>query len=352
MTTQSQPPGKMAFMLGMAAQVRARETVDGYVETYMRRNPAAHKALEAVVMQLTERSDHLRFDHLGFVAFGGVDGPGYKPIADVFTGLGWQERDTFELENGLVTARWYQPPSVDFPMVVVRELRVDRFGEECVEVCDKFVDDANNAGEETTRAAALTGGTPWRIEPGEDDLEVLGYYSPLLAWHLSHGYAAHAVAASVTGLAKSRSSGLAKSGKRAETHWHFAGANATVEDVRAVLERHGARMEDPAVVMSSDGSMRRVSTRGEGDCPWGRSGWGGVQFVRRLDGDIVTAGTGIDAKTQLREAFGFDGDEENVEGTDGDEDEDDGDPEGRMMLEQLKLLEEDSDLDDPLLTDA
>ena len=33
MTTQ--PPGKMAFMLGMAAQVRARETVDGYVETYM-----------------------------------------------------------------------------------------------------------------------------------------------------------------------------------------------------------------------------------------------------------------------------------------------------------------------------
>jgi len=62
MTTQ--PPGKMAFMLGMAAQVRARETVDGYVETYMRRNPAALKALEAVVMQLTERSDHLRFDHL------------------------------------------------------------------------------------------------------------------------------------------------------------------------------------------------------------------------------------------------------------------------------------------------
>jgi hypothetical protein len=135
-----------------------------------------------------------------------------------------------------------------------------------------------------------------------------------------------------------------------------------VEDVRAVLERHGARMEDPAVVMSSDGSMRRVSTRGDEERPWGQSGWGGVQFVRRLDGDIVTAGTGIDAKTQLREAFGFDGDEDDVEGTDGDEDDvegtdeeeddDDGDPEGRMMLEQLKLLEEDSDLDDPLLTDA
>ena len=74
--------------------------------------------------------------------------------------------------------------------------------------------------------------------------------------------------------------------------------------------------------------------------------------MRRLDGDIVTAGTGIDAKTQLREAFGFDGDEDDVEGTDGDEDDDDGDPEGRMMLEQLRLLEEDSDLDDPLLTDA
>ena len=84
---------------------------------------------------------------------------------------------------------------------------------------------------------------------------MLGYYSPLLAWHLTHGYAAHAVAASVSGLTKSRSSGLAKSGERAETHWHVAGANATVEDVRAVLERHGARMEDPAVVMSSDGSM-------------------------------------------------------------------------------------------------
>lgn len=74
--------------------------------------------------------------------------------------------------------------------------------------------------------------------------------------------------------------------------------------------------------------------------------------MRRLDGDIVTAGTGIDAKTQLREAFGFDGDEDDVEGTDEEEDDDDGDPEGRMMLEQLKLLEEDSDLDDPLLTDA
>ena len=84
--------------------------------------------------------------------------------------------------------------------------------------------------------------------------------------------------------------------------------------------------------------------------------------MRRLDGDIVTAGPGIDSKTQLREAFGFDGDEDDVEGTDGDEDDvegtdeeeddDDGDPEGRMMLEQLRLLEEDSDLDDPLLTDA
>ena len=63
----------MDFMLGMAAQVRARETVDGYVETYMRRNPAARKTMEAVVMRLTERASDLRFDHLGFLAFAGLD---------------------------------------------------------------------------------------------------------------------------------------------------------------------------------------------------------------------------------------------------------------------------------------
>ena len=57
----------------------------------------------------------------------------------------------------------------------------------------------------------------------------------------------------------------------------------------------------------------------------------GAVCARRLDGDIVTAGTGIDAKTQLREAFGFDGDEDDVEGTDGDEDDvegTDGDEDG------------------------
>ena len=140
-TLHRAPPPKMDFMLGMAAQVRARETVDGYVETYMRRNPAARKTMEAVVMRLTERASDLRFDHLGFLAFAGLDDtvPGVAPILHVFTQLGWTERDAFDLEDGLVHARWYQPPSKDFPMVVVRELRVDRFGEECVEVLRKYL---------------------------------------------------------------------------------------------------------------------------------------------------------------------------------------------------------------------
>ena len=230
----------------------------------MARDSAAHKALEAVVMQPRNAPTTCLFSR--FVAFGGVDGPGYKPIADVFTGLGWQERDTFELENGLVTARWYQPPSVDFPMVVVRELRVDRFGEECVEVCDKFVDDANNAGEETTRAAALTGGTPWRIEPGEDDLEVLGYYSPLLAWHLSHGYAAHAVAASVTG--------LAKVGARVREERQAGGDSLA----RTGRERHrGGRARDVGAARREDGGSRgghvkrRVNETGIHARRWGLS---------------------------------------------------------------------------------
>ena len=230
-TLHRAPPAKMDFMLGMAAQVRARETVDGYVETYMRRNPAARKTMEAVVMQLTERASDLRFDHLGFLAFTGRDDtvPGVAPILHVFTQLGWTERDAFDLEDGLVHARWYQPPSKDFPMVVVRELRVDRFGEECGEVLRKYLthadDDEELLSTEDVHAAAIVGAAPWNTEHiDDDDMELLTYYSPLLAWHLAHGYAAHQVAGSVNGLTKRIDDGSTRR------------INATVEDVRAVME--------------------------------------------------------------------------------------------------------------------
>ena len=343
----------MDFMLGMAAQVRARETVDGYVETYMRRNPAARKTMEAVGMQLTERASDLRFDHLGFLAFAGLDDtvPGVAPILDVFTQLGWTERDAFDLEDGLVHARWYQPPSKDFPMVVVRELRVDRFGEECVEVLRKYLthadDDEELLSTEDVRAAAIVGAAPWNTEHiDDDDMELLRYYSPLLAWHLAHGYAVHQVAGSVNGLTKRIDDGSTRR------------INATVEDVRAVMEGvvslGGCPMANPAVKMSSDGSARRVAATGIDPAAtgWnvGSTNWGGLVFVRRLDGEIVTPGTGIDKQTQLAEAFGFDQDDDTDEGGTEEVETEDGDPEGRAMLEALEMMKDDSDVDDPLLS--
>ena len=80
-------------------------------------------------------------------------------------------------------------------MVVVRELRVDRFGEECVEVLRKYLtrtdeDDEELLSTEDVRAAAIVGAAPWNTEHiDDDDMELLTYYSPLLAWHLAHGYA-------------------------------------------------------------------------------------------------------------------------------------------------------------------
>ena len=356
-TLHRAPPAKMDFMLGMAAQVRARETVDGYVETYMRRNPAARKTMEAVVMRLTERASDLRFDHLGFLAFAGLDDtvPGVAPILHVFTQLGWTERDAFDLEDGLVHARWYQPPSKDFPMVVVRELRVDRFGEECVEVLRKYLtrsdeDDEELLSTEDVRAAAIVGAAPWNTEHiDDDDMELLTYYSPLLAWHLAHGYAVHQVAGSVNGLTKKIGDGSTRR------------INATVEDVRAVMEAAsshggGCPMADPAVKMSSDGSARRVAATGIDPVSrtgWnvGSTNWGGLVFVRRLDGEIVTPGTGIDKQTQLAEAFGFDDEDDTDEGGTEEVETEDGDPEGRAMLEALEMMkDDDSDVDDPLLS--
>ena len=114
-------------------------------------------------------------------------------------------------------------------------------------------------------------------------------------------------------------------------------------------------MADPAVKMSSDGSARRVAATGID--PVSRTGrnvgstnWGGLVFVRRLDGEIVTPGTGIDKQTQLAEAFGFD-EEDDTEGGGTEEVEtEDGDPEGRAMLEALEMMKDDSDVDDPLLS--
>jgi hypothetical protein len=73
--------------------------------------------------------------------------------------------------------------------------------------------------------------------------------------------------------------------------------------------------------------------------------------VRRLDGEIVTPGTGIDKQTQLAEAFGFDDeDEDDTEGGTEEVETEDGDPEGRAMLEALEMMKDDSDVDDPLLS--
>ena len=116
-------------------------------------------------------------------------------------------------------------------------------------------------------------------------------------------------------------------------------------------------MADPAVKMASDGSARRVAATGidPAAAGWNKVGstnWGGLVFVRRLDGEIVTPGTGIDKQTQLAEAFGFD-DEDEDDTDDGGTEEvetEDGDPEGRAMLEALEMMKDDSDVDDPLLS--
>ena len=115
-------------------------------------------------------------------------------------------------------------------------------------------------------------------------------------------------------------------------------------------------MADPAVKMSSDGSARRVAAAGID--PVSRTGrnvgstnWGGLVFVRRLDGEIVTPGTGIDKQTQLAEAFGFDEEDDTDEGGTEEVETEDGDPEGRAMLEALEMMkDDDSDVDDPLLS--
>jgi hypothetical protein len=201
------------------------------------------------------------------------------------------------------------------------------------------------------RAAAIVGAAPWNTEHiDDDDMELLTYYSPLLAWHLAHGYAVHQVAGSVNGLTK-----------RIDDDGSTRRINATVEDVRAVMEAAsshggGCPMADPAVKMSSDGSARRVAATGIDPAAtgWNKVGstnWGGLVFVRRLDGEIVTPGTGIDKQTQLAEAFGFDEEEDTDEGGTEEVETEDGDPEGRAMLEALEMMkDDDSDVDDPLLS--
>jgi hypothetical protein len=178
-------------------------------------------------------------------------------------------------------------------------------------------------------------------------MELLRYYSPLLAWHLAHGYAVHQVAGSVNGLTKRIDDGSTRR------------INATVEDVRAVMEGvvslGGCPMANPAVKMSSDGSARRVAATGIDPAAtgWnvGSTNWGGLVFVRRLDGEIVTPGTGIDKQTQLAEAFGFGEEDDTDEGGTEEVETEDGDPEGRAMLEALEMMkDDDSDVDDPLLS--
>lgn len=282
------------------------DLIDNYVEPYLRRNPRARSAVNALFPRnetsgdMTDsnlnHSQNPKWDHLAFRSFDCVDG-GLDAVACVFQKHGYTYQGSLSFKAKKVEAKWFAPPSEQwakdlqsgeniFPRLFVSHVEVGQLSTEAQLVikkrqayCDAQDEVAGVQGVRKTFVAS-TGGVPW-ILPATDasktfietneisisEYETLSNESEYAAWTLINGHALNHVAIAVHGLFShdmEESEDLESRAltSRIDTHTRRF---TTLEDAVAFLQKspHDLPMSTAGgteVKVSPDGLLRQAST--------------------------------------------------------------------------------------------
>jgi len=167
--------------------------LSGFLAPYWEVTPTAGFAVTQIDHWLPNAS--IAFDHFAFRTFG-IKHLGISSVAEWFTDLGYQERDSLDFPAKRLRARWYAPPVSDLPRIFISELKVEELSSEAQRIISHYsgIEDEPKLylkPEALRRRIAVTGllgCTPWG-QVTKADYQKLAAESEYAVWVLVNGYA-------------------------------------------------------------------------------------------------------------------------------------------------------------------
>ena len=154
---------------------------------YKDRVPDVNKVTEALIKQgIIKSQADISNDHVAFRTMG-VPQLGIQSFEKIFLKQGYLPKDEFFFEGKRLNARWYAPPSPEYPRIFISELRVEDMPEEIQAIIKSYTDEVKtdpvdslnlDSGEEVD---LFLHQPLWRV-PTWDDFKKLQAVSEYAAW--------------------------------------------------------------------------------------------------------------------------------------------------------------------------
>jgi hypothetical protein len=148
---------------------------------YYKQNPQVPAIRRLIVER--EGSDELFNDHIALRTY---QDPrvGLEILAKVFLSLGFEEKESFELTEKHVFAKYYKHPSDRWPRVFISELHLDDLNEGAQQIIKKLI---NQIPKNLISDSSLCySGRPWTLT--HEDYNRLLHESEYASWMAAHGF--------------------------------------------------------------------------------------------------------------------------------------------------------------------
>ncbi len=167
--------------------------LDGLMKRYKERVPDVNKVTQALINNgVIQSQSDISNDHIAFRTMG-VPQLGIQSFEKIFVHHGYKPMDDFFFEGKRLNARWYAPPSNEYPRIFISELRVEDMPEEIQNIitsytnevkCDPVNDLDLDNGDQVD---AFLHQPLWRV-PTWEDFQKLQSVSEYAAWVIYNRY--------------------------------------------------------------------------------------------------------------------------------------------------------------------
>jgi len=167
--------------------------LDGLMKRYKERVPDVSKVTQALINKgVIQLQSDISNDHVAFRTMG-VPQLGIKSFEKIFIHHGYKPMDDFFFEGKRLNARWYAPPSNEYPRIFISELRVEDMPEEIQKIITSYTDEVksdpvNDIDLDNGDQVDLFLHQPlWRL-PTWEDFQKLQSVSEYAAWVIYNCY--------------------------------------------------------------------------------------------------------------------------------------------------------------------
>ncbi len=184
-----------------------KQVLNGLMSRYKERVPDVSKVINALIEHnIISGEEAIKNDHIAFRTMG-VPQLGIASFEKIFLHYGYTAKDHYFFESKKVDARWYAPPSDEFPRIFISELKVNDFPKSIQNIITSYTDEVKTDPvdkldlDDASQVINFLHASLWRV-PIYKDYKTLLETSEYAAWVIYNRYYLNHYTISVDNLPK------------------------------------------------------------------------------------------------------------------------------------------------------